>query len=296
MYMDRIVVGTAVLLIMCAVADASDGHKSQGDTALDWRLVWSDEFNKDGQPDPRNWTNESGFVRNKELQWYQAENAWCERGLLVIEARREKKENPGFHSLSRDWRSEREYAEYTSASLRTKGLHNWQFGRFEMRARIDSRSGLWPAFWTMGIKGEWPHCGEIDIMEFYRGILLANVAWGSQRRWVPHWDSVRLPIARLDSDWPDEFHVWRMDWDRESIKLHLDERLLNATHLNETVNEDWQAKNPFHQPHFVLLNLAVGGTNGGDPRSTGFANCVDLVGWGGGGGGRVGVGGCGGGV
>ena len=58
----------------------------------------------------------------------------------------------------------------------TKRLHQWQYGRFEMRGRIDTRSGIWPPFWTLGW-GEWPDAGEIDVMEFYRGVLLANVAW-----------------------------------------------------------------------------------------------------------------------
>ncbi len=270
MHTNRIIVGSMALLLTCSVVDAIDCCRSQVNADSHWQLVWSDEFNQDGRPDPRNWTYESGFVRHKELQRYQAENAWCERGLLIIEARRKQKRNSNFHSQSQDWRKRREYADYTSASLRTEGLRSWQYGRFEMRARIDTRSGLWPTFWTMGIRGEWPHCGEADIMEFYRGMLLANVAWGTERRWVPRWDSVRLPITELRPDWPKGFHVWRMDWDRESIKLHLDDKLLNVTDLTKTVNEDKQAKNPFQQPHFILLNLAVGGANGGDPSQTAF--------------------------
>jgi len=140
------------------------------------KLVWSDEFNKDGRPDPNNWTYERGFVRNQELQWYQPENARCENGMLIIEGRRQRKENPRYRADGRDWRQNREYAEYTSASLTTRRLHSWKFGRFEMRGRIDTRAGLWPAFWTLGIEGSWPSNGEIDIMEYYRGMLLANAA------------------------------------------------------------------------------------------------------------------------
>ncbi|MGH7573993.1 MAG: glycoside hydrolase family 16 protein, partial [Longimicrobiales bacterium] len=109
----------------------------------EYELVWSDEFDQDGRPDPANWTYERGFVRNAELQWYQPENAWCEDGFLIIEARRERVLNPRHDPERRDWRSEREYAEYTSASVTTRGLHSWQYGRFEMRARIDTRDGLW---------------------------------------------------------------------------------------------------------------------------------------------------------
>jgi beta-glucanase (GH16 family) len=191
--------------------------------------------------------------------------------MLVIEARREQKRNPHFDPYSRDWKASREYASFTSASLRTEGLHHWQYGRFEMRGRIDTRSGLWPTFWTMGIHGEWPHCGEVDILEYYQGSLLANVAWGAARRWTPLWDSVKTPIAQFDQpDWSRQFHVWRMDWDEHWIKLYVDDQLLNSTSLRKTINEDQAAKNPFHQPHFILLNLAVGGTNGGDPSPTKF--------------------------
>jgi beta-glucanase (GH16 family) len=135
---------------------------------------------------------------------------------------------------SADWRTGRQHADYTSACLTTKGLQGWQYGRFEMRGRIDTRSGLWPAFWTLGATGEWPRCGELDIMEYYRG-LLANVAW-----------------------------------DETSIHLSVDGLPLNTVDLTQTVNQDSAGKNSFHQPHYLLLNLAVGGMNGGDPSTTEF--------------------------
>jgi beta-glucanase (GH16 family) len=122
---------------------------------------------------------------------------------------------------SRNARERREYAEYTSASLTTRGLHKWMYGRFEMRGRIDTRSGLWPAFWTLGSEGRWPSCGEIDIMEYYRGMLLANAAWGTEKRWVAKWDDVRKPISDFnDPGWSGKFHLWRMDWDANNIKLY----------------------------------------------------------------------------
>jgi beta-glucanase (GH16 family) len=148
--------------------------------AVAQKLVWSDEFDRDGRPDPAKWTYETGFVRNKELQWYQPDNAWCEKGLLIIEGRRERKKNPNFKPGSVDWKTNREYAEYTSASLTTKGIMSWRYGRFEMRGRIDTRAGLWPAFWSLGVDGPWPANGEIDIMEYYRGTLLANLIWAGQ--------------------------------------------------------------------------------------------------------------------
>ncbi len=236
-----------------------------------WKLVWSDEFNRDGAPDPKNWTFETGFVRNEEFQWYQPENARCRKGLLVIEGRKERKPNPQYEPGSTDWRRNRQFAEYTSASMTTQGLHSWQFGRFEMRARIDTRDGLWPAFWTLGVDGDWPSNGEIDIMEYYRGKLLANVAWGTEKRWNAKWHSTARPLAEFnDPNWSKKFHIWRMDWDAESIKLYVDDRLLNTTELKDTINGDGSGKNPFLQPHYLILNLAIGGQSGGDPTSTKF--------------------------
>ena len=237
-------------------------------------LVWADEFEKDGRPDPAKWTYETGFVRNDELQWYQPQNAYCRDGHLVIEARREQVPNPGFQEGSRSWQASRRVAEYTSASVTTKGLAAWRYGRFVMRGRIDTRQGLWPAWWTLGVNGEWPDGGEIDMMESYRGLLLANVAWGSGTRWVPTWDSVRTSIDTLGPDWSARFHEWRMDWDRDAIRLYVDDRLLNETALADTVSP--AGRNPFHAPQYMLINLAVGGANGGDPSPTSFPARVEI--------------------
>ena len=123
--------------------------------AMDWKLVWSDEFNTPGAPDPAKWTFERGFVRNRELQWYQPDNARVENGVLVIEGRRERVSNPGFEAGSKDWKKGRQFAEYTSSALETRGLHDWLYGRFEARARIDVSAGMWPAIWFLG-HGPWP--------------------------------------------------------------------------------------------------------------------------------------------
>ena len=238
------------------------------------KLVWNDEFNNTGKPESVNWIYENGVVRNQELQWYQPENANCANGLLIIEGKHEKVKNPDSDTGSANWKSGREYAEYTSASIQTRGLRQWQFGRFEVRARIDTACGSWPAIWTLGISGGWPSGGEIDIMEFYRvkGIptILANFAWGTSQRGVAKWDDLKKPLSDFtakDKDWTKKFHFWRMDWNKDSINLFLDDQLLNTIQLNLTVNPD--GFNPFLQPHYLLLNLALG-SNGGDPAKTLF--------------------------
>jgi beta-glucanase (GH16 family) len=229
--------------------------------------VWSDEFDRDGRPDPAKWTYETGFVRNREMQWYQPENAWCEKGKLVIEGRRERKPNPSFAAGSQNWKNSREFAEYTSASVTSKGIANWQYGRFEMRGRIDTRAGIWPAFWSLGAERRWPSCGEVDIMEYYKGTLLANLIWAGPRGVTSF--TRRKPVASFaDPAWSDKFHTWRMDWDANRMVISVDGEVLNDSDLNLAANPD--GSNGFRQPHYVILNLAVGGDAGGDPSATQF--------------------------
>lgn len=236
-----------------------------------YRLAWHDEFNNTGKPDSTNWTYETGFVRNEELQWYQPANATCTNGVLLIEGKKERVTNHFFKAGSPDWRYNRPYAEYTSACVVTQGLQQFGYGRFEIRARIDTAQGAWPAIWTLGVNGQWPANGEVDQMEFYRvnGIptILANVAWGTNKKYVAKWNTQRVPLAHFiqnDNHWVEKFHIWRMDWSKDSINLYLDNELLNTTLLSQTINED--GSNPFTKPQYLLLNLALG-QNGGAPRT-----------------------------
>jgi len=243
---------------------------TNGQNAADYKLVWADEFNKAGAPDSLNWTYEKGFVRNEEAQWYQPENAFCKNGYLVIEAKKENKPNPNFVEGSNDWRKNRLQINYSSACLITRGLQSWQYGRFEMKARIDISKGLWPAWWTLGVTGRWPANGEIDIMEYYSGKLLANIAClNADKR--PQWFSkIKSTDSLGGKKWAAQFHVWRMDWTAEYIGLYVDDQLLNKVALDSMVNKDGSNFNPFKQPHYMLLNLAIGGDNGGNPATTEF--------------------------
>lgn len=254
--------GLALAALLSAGTLAAASSPEEVSATTEYRLVWADEFDQDGAPDPTNWTYEHGFVRNHEAQFYRPENAWVADGQLVIETRREAVPNPRHRPGARDWRARDAYSTYTSACLHTRGLRDWTYGRFELRARIPTGSGLWPAWWTLGLDREWPHNGEIDIMEYYRGLLLANVAWGTPRRWQAAWDSVRTPLADLGgAAWAREFHVWRMDWTEDHIRLYVDDRLLNETRVQRARNPDGFL--PFRQPHYMLLNVALGGDNGG---------------------------------
>ncbi len=260
-----------VLLFTACGTDASNADSADGstsDAAAEYTLVWSDEFNSGSRPDTTAWGYEAGFVRNEEDQWYQKDNARIEDGYLVIEGRRESKPNPNYDAESEDWRTNRPTLGYTSSSINTRGRREWQYGRFEMRGKIPVGEGYWPAWWTLGVQGRWPANGEIDIMEYYDGEILANVASrGADGN--AQWSTVRVPVDSLGGEaWADAFHVWRMDWDEESIELFVDDSLLNRTVISEMDNAGSYDFEPFHQPHFMLLNLALGGQNGGPLDNT----------------------------
>jgi beta-glucanase (GH16 family) len=234
------------------------------ETTNHWKLMWHDEFDTNGPPDPANWNYERGFVRNHELQWYQPENAYCTNGLLIIEARPEHKANPNYTTNRTDWRASRKWIECTSASLTTRRLQEFKYGRFEMRARIDTRLGSWPAFWTLGTTPRigWPACGEVDIMEYYTGTVLANIDYGINGK--SKWSTVKQPIVDLGGDaWSKEFHLWTMEWDEQKIDLRLDGKLMN--HLDLAAADNADRGNPFHRPVYFILNQAIGGDSGGDP-------------------------------
>ena len=238
-----------------------------------WKLVWSEEFNQDGRLDENTWNYENGFVRNEEMQWYQSDNAFCMNGCLVIEARKEiNRKNPHFEVGNKDWRKAREYIDYTSSSITTAGKKEFLYGCFEVRAKIPTAGGAWPAIWLLGSGMDWPSCGEIDMMEYYRikGVphILANACWGTERMWQAKWDSSAIPFMHFtskDTSWAEKFHVWRMEWNNEVIKLYVDDELLNEIPLSETFNGSLgKGINPFRRPMYLLLNLALGGINGGE--------------------------------
>lgn len=244
----------------------------ESSTAVDsgeaYTLVWSDEFDRGTVPDTTVWGYELGFVRNEEDQWYQRENVRIEDGYLIIEGREESRPNPTYEPGSEDWRTSRPDIAYTSTSINTRGREAWQYGRFEMRGKIPVGEGYWPAWWTLGVEGRWPANGEIDIMEYYGGDILANVASRGPDG-NAQWSDVRVPIDSLGGrSWAEDFHVWRMDWDEESIKLFLDDSLRNHTLISEMANAGEYGFEPFHQPHYMLLNLALGGRNGGPLDNT----------------------------
>lgn len=277
-------------LLLWLVAAAPPGQPTaesaaeQPQTTIDairgYRLVWHDEFDVDGPPDAEKWNFEQGFVRNNELQWYQRENAVCRGGLLVIEGRRERVANPNYDPNSDDWRRRREFAEYTSASLNTWGRASWSLPTsiIVVRARLTPQPGYFPAIWTTG-PGQWPFGGEVDLMEYYQGRILANFAWGTTRQWTAHWHAYDNPnhgdqnkprlswFTDRDPRWTAKFHVWKLVGSVDKTQIFLDDELLNEVSHDVATNPrtPWsEVVHPFREPHALILNLAIGGP-GGDP-------------------------------
>lgn len=229
----------------------------------DYKLVWSDEFDQEGPPDPDKWRFESGFVRNQEAQWYQAENAICTGGHLVITGKKEHKPNPHYQAGSNNWKTSKPFIEYTSSSVVMQKKHAFMYGKLEVRAKIDAQTGLWPAIWTLGISGEWPSNGEVDVMEYYNDGILANFAIADTGQYKAIWDGAFHKLDSLGGTaWADTFHIWTLEWDKESMRILVDGVLFNDIDIRNTVNKS-DGKNPFQQPHYLLLNLAMGGNRGG---------------------------------
>lgn len=124
----------------------------------------------------------------------------------------------------------------------------------------------------------WPIGGEIDIMEYFTGLMMANAAWAGDKPGAVQWDASRTSLETIAKDagyadmaaWSRDFHAWQFDWTAESMEFRLDGRLLNTVDLSKTINGTPDRANPFQEPQAFILNLAIGGTSGGDPAATEF--------------------------
>lgn len=243
--------------LLAAVAQASE-----------WELVWADEFETDGLPDKTKWDYEEGFIRNQEKQYYtreRKENVRIENGVLVIEGRKEKFRNPLGKADTKDWQ-EQEFAQYTSGSINTLGKVEFKYGRIEVRAKVPSGKGMWPAIWMMGTNFKevgWPRCGEIDIMEYVgkeRDTIHAtnHFADPKNKQKAVHktGGGGKINIKEPFND----FHIYSAEWTEKEIKFFVDDKQY-ATFNIDLAGEG--PDNPFRKPHFILLNLAIGGTWGG---------------------------------
>lgn len=220
--------------------------------ATERKLVWSDEFDKDGLPDPTKWGYDVGGNGwgNKELEYYtkeRKENARVENGNLIIEARKEPYQGNA----------------YTSARLLTQNTATWTYGKFEIRAKIPAGRGTWPAIWMLGkniSSAGWPKCGEIDIME-HVGFDPGQVHGTVHTEAYNHNKGTQKGQQTTVSTAMSDFHIYAVDWTADQIDFLVDGTVY-YTVTRAALGSD-TAQWPFVQPFFLILNVAVGGGWGG---------------------------------
>jgi beta-glucanase (GH16 family) len=221
-------------------------------TPAAWTIDWSDEF--DGTTlDSTKWVAETGGHGwgNNELQHYtgRPENVRLEGGNLVIEARRERFEQ----------------REYTSARIKTAGLKETRYGRYEARIKVPKGQGIWPAFWMLGADigtVGWPRSGEIDIMENIG--KEPNIVHGTVHG--PGYSGANSfgASSKLEgANYADDFHIFAVEWEPGEIRWYRDGVLYHKAQPG-LVKGDWV----FDHSFFLLLNVAVGGDWPGVPDGT----------------------------
>lgn len=258
--MNKILVTLMLAILVCRLV-LPDSLLAQ---ASYQKLVWSDEFDYSGQPNPAKWNfdtamgcpNRCGWGNN-ELEYYttRKENAWVDNGVLTITGKRENYAG----------------ASFTSAKLHSKGKFEFTYGKIEARAKLPTGIGTWPAIWMLGTNIEevgWPACGEIDIME-HRGREM-NKIFGTFHypgHFGDHADGKTIMSKQVDSS----FHIYAAEWTPESIRLYTDGVLVHELKNTKDV--------PFHHPFYLILNLAIGGNFTGpvDPQFESAQFQIDYV-------------------
>lgn len=203
--------------------------------AVTYQLIWSDEFNGTSV-DQSKWNFETGNPGvNNEDEYYQAANATVSNGNLVITA---KHESVGG-------------SQYTSARLNTSGKFSATYGRIEASIKLPQFQGSWPAFWMLGTdigSVGWPQCGEIDIME---QVNTSNTIYGTI-----HWyDNGHVQYGGNTTTSANGYHLYAVEWDTNSINWYVDNNLYATANIANNINNT----GAFHNPFFIILNMAVGG-------------------------------------
>ncbi len=231
--------------------DSAGGEKSGSLTnaQVQWELVWEDNFETGGLPNPEFWSYEEGYIRNNEAQFYtkeRLENARVEDGNLVIEARND------------NWKGHK----ITSASINTYGKKSILYGRVEVKAKLPTGVGSWPAIWMLGdVFNEgtgWPACGEIDIMEnvgYDPDTIHANVHTRAYNHVMGTNKGNRIGVDKPFSN----FNIYAVNWYEGHMDFFVNDSLYFSFSNERTGNDTW----PFDKPHYLILNFAVGGGWGG---------------------------------
>ena len=214
-----------------------------------YQLVWSDEFNGTGAPDPSKWGYElGGDIRNGELQYYtnSTNNVKQNNGNLEITI---LKENIGGK-------------QYTSGSIVTLNKATWTYGKIEGRFKMPNGKGLWACFWTLGANYAqvgWPTCGEIDIFEHVNteAVVHATAHWGGL-------NDVHVQAEKPYTVDVTQWHTYSISWDADYIQWYVDDLPYHVIKITGGFNYTSE----FHLPEYVLINFPIGGSWPGAPDNT----------------------------
>lgn len=232
-------------------------YPAKGNVVFDgnpnWTMVYGDEFNTDGKPDPAKWTVEArpkGWI-NGEQQVYTDtthDNAQIRNGQLIITGKR-------------DYPTGDSTAPWSSARVISQNKMDFKYGKVEVRAKLPRARGSWPAIWLMPTSsayGAWPRSGEIDIMEHVGnnfGTVLSTVHT-QNNNWT---NGGHLSATKKIMDADSVFHVYALEWSPDSLRFTYD-GVKCYTYVNPHTDwKDW----PFDQKFHVILNVAIGGGMGG---------------------------------
>lgn len=242
-----------ILLSVISIAAISCNKPKKSapiNSAPKWDLVWEDNFEVPGLPDSTIWNYEVGYIANNEVQRYtkkRLENVRVEDGILIIEARKEF------------WKGD----SITSGRINTYGKKSVLYGRIEVKAKLPTGIGTWPAIWMLGDAHKegtrWPECGEIDIMEnvgYEPDIIHANIHTKAYNHRIGTNKGNKISIEK---PW-ENFNIYAVEWFEDHMDFYLNDELYFSYKNEGTGNDVW----PFDKPHYILINLAIGGSWGGN--------------------------------
>jgi beta-glucanase (GH16 family) len=220
-----------------------------------WTLVWADEFNGPTFDYTKWGFEENGYGGgNNESQFYSTNPKYCyvTNGTLVIAVYKDP-------STTTDGATH----PYTSARIRTLHLADWTYGRFEIRAKMPSGQGIWPAIWMMPTDskyGGWAACGEIDIAESLGSNTFATLGTIHYGGSWPSNTSRGTTYVIPSGNSADGFHTYALEWYTNQLKWSYD----GYCYQTLSSNQWWTAATnkpgaPFDKPFHMILNVAVNG-------------------------------------
>ena len=274
-----LLLSTMIFFEGCLGSDDKNNQVADGPpiSTTEWEQVWSDEFDGD-ELDMSKWNIlrwRPGWVNNEEQAYTNRDtNVFLQDGNLVIQGLIE----PNYYDT--DYNGNQYTANYTSGRVNTDDNFSWTYGRFDIRAKLPSGKGSWPAIWMLGesiTSIGWPDCGEIDIME-HVGFDDGNIHGSIHTKDYNHIMNTQRSGSMTVSSATESFHVYSLEWSPSYLRFLIDDSPFFFVYNDSNGDE---AKWPFDSPHYMILNLAIGGDWGGvqgiEPSSFPMRMLVDHV-------------------